>query len=111
MQEILNKLLLQWSGSKKFVKVDIKEVCDEVPTAAISVFSPWVDKRGRIAKRDVHVLKRRNENVAQADDLLNIYDEMTGSAGKVLSNSCHFHAVGVSGASVHDMSAWKYLGY
>jgi hypothetical protein len=65
VEEVLDKLLLQWSRGEESVQVGAEELGHEVAGPLSELFA-------RIAQvdQDVHVLERRNENVAERNDLL-----------------------------------------
>jgi hypothetical protein len=62
IQEVLDELLLQRSGCKQAVKIRAEQFCDEIP-------GKWSEKSGNLIVRCVQILKRRDEDVAETDNL------------------------------------------
>lgn len=74
VEEVLDKLLLERSRGEQTVEISAEEFGDEV---AIGVSVRW-----RGSWESLHVLERRNEDVAQADNLL-----LLGPAARVRGNT------------------------
>ena len=72
VQEVLDKLLLERSRSQETVQIGAKELGDEVAVKS-SVSSAWKDITAAI-----HILKGRNENITERDNLQKISIPETG---------------------------------
>jgi hypothetical protein len=80
VQEVLNKLLLEGSRGEQTVEIGAQELGDKVAKESVGI-GVWRGRR-------VHVLERRNEDVAQADDLRPVRMAMRRSGDHMPTFSC-----------------------